>query len=45
MDKKNSRTIPVWGDEKEIPAQHLKSNCRTIGCSLESLYTWADKNC
>jgi hypothetical protein len=43
--KKGSRTIPVWGDEKEIPAMHLKTSCRTIGCTLETLYAWADKNC
>lgn len=43
--KKGSRTIPVWGDEKEIPAQHLKSNCRTIGCTMSEMYSWADKNC
>ena len=43
--KKGFRTIPVWGDEKEIPAQHLKSSCRTIGCELDVLYNWAEKNC
>lgn len=43
--KKNSRTIAVWGNEKQIPAMHLKTSCRTIGCSLEYLYNWADKNC
>ncbi|MCF8284319.1 MAG: type II toxin-antitoxin system HicA family toxin [Sphingobacteriales bacterium] len=43
--KKNRRTIPVWGDEKEIPALHLKQSCRSIGCDLASLYDWADKNC
>jgi len=43
--KKDSRTIPVWGNEKEIPAMHLKTSCRTIGCTLEQLYTWGDKNC
>jgi hypothetical protein len=31
--------------KKEIPAQHLKSGCRTIGCTLEDLYAWADTNC
>lgn len=43
--KRGCRTIPVWGDEKEIPAFHLKSGCKTIGCNLEDLYAWADKNC
>jgi len=39
------RTIPVWGDEKEIPASHLKTGCFTIGTTLSALYTWADANC
>jgi len=43
--KRNHRTIPVWGDEKEIPAFHLKTGCKTIGCSLDDLYVWAAKNC
>lgn len=43
--KKGFRTIPVWGNEKQIPALHLKTSCRTIGCTLEELYEWADKNC
>jgi len=43
--KKNSRTIPVWGNEKQIPAMHLKTSCRTIGCTMEELYEWAKTNC
>jgi hypothetical protein len=43
--KKGCRTIPVWGDEKQIPAFHLKTGCRTIGCTLEDLYKWAEENC
>jgi predicted RNA binding protein YcfA (HicA-like mRNA interferase family) len=43
--KRNSRTIPVWGNEKQIPAFHLKTSCKTIGCTLEHLYAWADTNC
>ena len=43
--KKGHRTIPVWGNEKQIPAQHLKTSCKTIGCTTEELYAWADKNC
>lgn len=43
--KKGYRTITVWGDEKEIPAQHLKTSCRTIGCTLDELYEWAARNC
>jgi predicted RNA binding protein YcfA (HicA-like mRNA interferase family) len=43
--KSGKRTIPVWGDEKEIPAMHLKCSCRTIGCELSDVYAWADENC
>lgn len=41
--KKGYRTIPVWGDEKEIPALHLKTSSRTIGCSLNEVYLWLIK--
>lgn len=43
--RKGTRTIPVWGNEKEIPAFHLKTSCRTIGCDIEDLYNWAEDNC
>jgi predicted RNA binding protein YcfA (HicA-like mRNA interferase family) len=43
--KPGYRTIAVWGNEKEIPAMHLKTSCRTIGCTTDELYKWADKNC
>jgi hypothetical protein len=43
--KKGSRTIPVWGNEKEIPAFHLKTSCKSIGCPFNELYEWAEKNC
>jgi predicted RNA binding protein YcfA (HicA-like mRNA interferase family) len=43
--KPGRRTIPVWGDEKEIPAHHLKTSCRTIGCDLNEVYEWAKGNC
>ncbi len=39
------RTIPVWGDEKEIPAMHLRGNCKTIGCTMDEMYAWAKINC
>ena len=39
------RPIPVWGDEKEIPANHLKTGCRTLGVTTQSLYEWAVENC
>lgn len=43
--KKGFRTIPVWGNEKQVPAMHLKTSCRTIGCTLDALYQWANGHC
>jgi predicted RNA binding protein YcfA (HicA-like mRNA interferase family) len=43
--KPNFRTIAVWGNEKEIPAMHLKSSCSTMGKTLDELYSWAEDNC
>lgn len=43
--RKGYRPIPVWGDEKEIPAFHLRTGCSTIGCTLGDLYKWAENNC
>ena len=43
--KKGFRTIPVWGDEKQIPPFHLKKSCESMGKTLNDLYTWAEKNC
>lgn len=39
------RTIPVWGDEKEIPAMHLRTSCKTLGVTMQELYDWAAKHC
>lgn len=43
--KSGKRTIPVWGNEKEIPALHIKTSCRSIGISVDEFLSWADKNC
>lgn len=43
--KKGKRPIPVWHNEKQIPAFHLSTGCRTIGCTMEYLYTWVEENC
>ena len=39
------RSIPVWENEKEIPAFHLKTGCKTIGCTPDDLYSWVALNC
>jgi predicted RNA binding protein YcfA (HicA-like mRNA interferase family) len=43
--KGGHRTIPVWGDEKEIPPFHLRTGCRTMNVNIKDLYDWAAKNC
>ena len=43
--KRGFRPIPVWGDEKEIPPQHLKTGCFTMGYTMDELYSWAATNC
>lgn len=43
--KRNCRTIPVWGSEKEIPALHIKTSCNSMKITLLEVYDWAAKNC
>ena len=43
--KAGFRTIPVWGNEKQIPALHLRTSCKTIKCTIGEIYEWAEKNC
>lgn len=43
--KPGYRTVTFWGNEKQVPPLHLKTCCTSMGCSLEDLYAWADKNC
>jgi len=43
--KPGHRTIPVWGNEKSIPAFHLKQSCKSVGCDTDELYAWAAINC
>jgi predicted RNA binding protein YcfA (HicA-like mRNA interferase family) len=43
--KRGCRTIPVWGNEKQIPAFHLKTSCKNLNTTLEQLYNWAKENC
>ena len=43
--KGGHRTIPVWGNEKQIPAFHLRTGCKSIGVDVNELYSWADENC
>jgi predicted RNA binding protein YcfA (HicA-like mRNA interferase family) len=43
--KPGHRTIPVWGDEKLVPADHLKTGCKSIGIDPDELYNWVANNC
>jgi len=38
------RSVVIQGNEKEVPAFHLRTNCRTIGCTLDQMYSWAEDN-
>lgn len=39
------RSVIIREKDKDIPALHLKTNCQTIGCTLDVLYNWAETNC
>lgn len=39
------RAIPVWAEKKEIPANHIKISCRTIGVTAKEAYDWIENNC
>ncbi len=43
--KGGHRTIPLWGSESQIPAQHLKTIARNSNFSLPNIYAWAKENC
>lgn len=43
--KNGKRTIAVWGNEKEIPALHIKTSCRSIGIDIDEFLSWTEKNC
>jgi len=43
--KDGYRTIPVWGNKKEIPFFHIKTSCRSIGCNVHQVHEWIQKNC
>ena len=44
--KAGSRPIPIWGSEKQIPAQHLKTITKNNPTwTLNEIYKWADENC
>lgn len=43
--KNNHRTIPVRGNEKQVPPLHIKTGCFSIGCSTDDFYNWAAENC
>jgi len=43
--KKGSRSIPVWGNEKQIPPIHIKTGSITLGWSAEQIESWIKENC
>lgn len=43
--RKGYRTIPVRGNEKQVPGLHLRTGCFTIGCTIDDFFDWAKDNC
>jgi len=43
--KKGHRTIPVKGNEKQVPGFHIKTGCFSIGCTTDDAYAWVEANC
>ena len=43
--KEGKRTIPVREADKEVPAMHIRTSCRTLGIDIEVVYNWIEKNC
>lgn len=45
--KKGHRTIPVWGNKKQIPGFHVKKCCPSVGANItiEDFYIWSKDNC
>jgi predicted RNA binding protein YcfA (HicA-like mRNA interferase family) len=43
--KTGCRTIPVWGDEKQVPALHIRTGCKSLQCDPDEFYRWAENNC
>ncbi|AEA42971.1 type II toxin-antitoxin system HicA family toxin [Fluviicola taffensis] len=39
------QSITVRKADKEIPALHIKTNCQTLGVTIEDFYKWAADNC
>lgn len=39
------RSVVLQGNEKMVPPMHLQTNCRTIGCTMQSLMKWVELNC
>ena len=43
--KGNQRSVPIRERDKEVPALHIKTCCKVIGCTMEDVYAWAEENC
>lgn len=41
----SKRSIVLRSADKDVPALHLKTSCKTMGIELQYVYTWATKNC
>ena len=43
--KKGYRPIPVWENEKQIPAMHIKTSSVTLNVTIEYIEDWVKENC
>jgi len=39
------RTIPVRENDKDVPALHLRTSCKSLGINIDDVYDWIEKNC
>lgn len=39
------QSIIFQGAKPEVPAAHLKTCMKTLGSTLEELYSWVEENC
>ena len=39
------RSIVFWGNKKEVPYIHVKTDLMTMGISVADFHKWKDENC
>ena len=41
----NWRSMPVRGNDKDMPAFHIRTCSKVTGYTTDQIYAWAQKNC